>query len=46
MKCVSRFGIYTKEEFKNELAKQNGPWSILDTVESSEIPNDLDAEFN
>lgn len=28
------------------IAKQNGSWSILDTAESLEIPDDLEAEFH
>lgn len=39
-------GLMTDAGFESiELAKQNGSWSILDTAESLEIPNDLGEEF-
>lgn len=39
-------GLMTDAGFECiEIAKQNGFWSILDTAESLEIPDDLEAEF-
>lgn len=39
-------GLMTDAGFESiAIAKQNGSWSILDTAESLEIPDDLEAEF-
>ena len=39
-------GLMTDAGFESiAIAKQNGFWSILDTAESLEIPDDLEAEF-
>ncbi len=40
-------GLMTKAGFETiETAKQNGSWTILDTVEELEIPRDLEREFS
>lgn len=40
-------GLITEAGLKSiEIAKQNGSWTIMDTVENLEIPEDLDHEFS
>lgn len=40
-------GLMTESGIKSiEIAKQNGSWTILDSVENLEIPSDLEHELN
>ena len=43
---LKSLGLVVEAGLKSvELAKENGSWTILDSVENYEIPNDLEQEF-